>query len=75
LAITLAIIPSTLSLIVLLGMLYRGARLVSDQMTAIQENTKAIQLLTHRLLKVENVNRETNVIATDIQHKVGNGDS
>jgi hypothetical protein len=54
-------------------MIYRGGKIIADQLEATQNNTKAIQRLTERLVVVEKINVETNVIASDIQDKVGNG--
>ena len=68
-----AAIPSILALVVLLGMIYRGAGAVARQLEATQANTEAIQALTVRLMKVERVNIETNVLAADIKDKVTNG--
>ncbi len=65
--------PSILALVVLLGMIYRGAGMVQRQLEATQQNTEAIQALTVRLVQVEKVNIKTNVIAADIKDKVTNG--
>ena len=69
----LAVLPSVVAVLILVGMIYRGGKIIADQLEATQNNTKAIQTLTERLVIVERVNVETNVIASDIQDKVGNG--
>jgi hypothetical protein len=71
--VALAAIPSVLALVVLCGMIYRGAAAVARQLEATQQNTVAIQALTQRMLRVEAGTARTNVIATDIQTKVTNG--
>jgi hypothetical protein len=71
--IVLEAIPSILALVVLLGMIYRGAGMVQRQLEATQQNTEAIQALTVRLIQVEKVNIKTNVIAADIKDRVTNG--
>jgi hypothetical protein len=66
----LAVLPSVVAVLILIGMIYRGGKIIADQLEATQNNTKAIQTLTERLVIVEKVNVETNVIATDIKEKV-----
>jgi hypothetical protein len=69
----LAALPSIMSFLALIGLIYKGSKLVSDQLAAIRDNTKAIQLLTVRIVRVEQGSEKTNLIATDIQEKVTNG--
>jgi predicted PurR-regulated permease PerM len=69
----LTVLPSVVAVLILVGMIYRGGKIIADQLEATQNNTKAIQRLTERLVIVEKINVETNVIASDIQDKVGNG--
>ena len=71
--VTLALFPSIVALIILIGMIYRGGKIVADQLEATQQNTVAIQELTIRIIAVEKNSSIANEIAMDIQDKVTNG--